>query len=243
MAGFTLVEVTMAVAVAGALAAVVLPQFLGSAKRAKYDTEVNAVFAEIAAREEQLRTRGSSAYFALESCSSATGCDDWSKLGVTTAIAQLSCRYEVHTGCRGEAPEAPGVPGHMLAQSWYFVVAICGEGSDAATTYVSSSVSSTIAKYSGVAEYTPSTTCSVEPGTLVATTDPDPQPSGDPPPADDPPPTSGSTTPPTTGPTTTTTTGTTTTSTTTAGTTTTGTTTCTGNNGNGNGNGPCNKTK
>src|SRR5262249_12510244 len=108
--GFTLVEMVVAVSVLGVLGTLVIPSFVRDARKAKYASEVNAVFGELLEREDQHRIEFG-AYHAAAQCPALTndnGTDvsactatggDWDMLKMSPKLRSLRCTYTVSTGC------------------------------------------------------------------------------------------------------------------------------------------------
>lgn len=140
--GFTLLELTIVVAIVGILAAVVIPNWASTARNKKYDPEITAMFAEIATREEQYKSEvGNGTYLNATTCPSApnpngidfnatcvTGATPWVTLRVNPTDTSIRCSYAVTTGLSGVAPTLPAVctavPLNFIG-SWYFIVATC----------------------------------------------------------------------------------------------------------------------
>src|SRR6185437_9385477 len=140
--GFTLVELLVAVSVLGVLGTLVMPSFARDARKARYDSEVSAMFNELLAREGEHKA-DFGAYHAAAACPSATNdsgtttstClgsnSDWSILGLQTKLRTLRCTYTVSTGCSGDTAVPPAnVKFNQGVESWAFVVAVCGTGTD-----------------------------------------------------------------------------------------------------------------
>ena len=178
--GFTLVELMVGVVVAGALTAVVIPQFAKQSGRVRYDSEVHAVFSELTQREEAMKL-DSGAFLAAAECLSApdpngqdvtsaclTTGSAWATLGVRAPQSKIRCTYQISTGCAGDSATVPaGVTFDGGASSWYYVVASCGTGADA-VTYFTGSTDSRIQKVGGAPSYTASTGCSGVAKVMVA---------------------------------------------------------------------------
>ncbi|MEJ7601748.1 MAG: prepilin-type N-terminal cleavage/methylation domain-containing protein [Kofleriaceae bacterium] len=158
--GFTLVEVMIACAVLAILAAIAIPMFSGQSRKAKADTEVVPMFAELAIRQEQYKV-DNSRYLTTAGCPAspsavardATSCvasgQPWNTLLVQLPTTKLRCSYAVTTGLGDTTVtnpssftfSSPPIP-------WYYIIATCDmDGSSAVTSmYFTSSVDSSIQK-------------------------------------------------------------------------------------------------
>jgi prepilin-type N-terminal cleavage/methylation domain-containing protein len=165
-AGFTLLELMVVVVIIAILAAIVVPTWVREGRKAKADTEVAAMFAEIATKEEQYKVEFGS-YLATAQCPTATstaGVDfnstcntatGWSNLRVQETSSSIRCKYQVFIGAANTAL-TPGstftVPCSTSgacttvtpATAWYYINAICdmdGQGdSSTNTTFFQSSL-------------------------------------------------------------------------------------------------------
>ena len=159
--GFTLVELMIVVVIIAILAAVVVPMFTGESKKVKVRTEVNAMFAELSAKQERYKAENN-VYLAVAECptpaSSApkavslcqnTG-DPWLDLGVIPPEQSLRCSYQVYIGDSSTAPTAPSgatvnIPSAYVATSWYMLHARCDMDDDTVIAhYVQSSFDGTM---------------------------------------------------------------------------------------------------
>ena len=145
--GFTLIELMIVVAIIAILAVVVVPLFTGEAKKVKAKTEVSAMFAELAAKEERYKSENN-AYLAVAECptpvnatpKAASACQTvgapWLSLGVIPPEQTLRCSYEVYEGDSATAPTAPSgatatvIPATYVATSWYMIHARCDIDND-----------------------------------------------------------------------------------------------------------------
>jgi type IV pilus assembly protein PilA len=138
-AGFTLMEVMVVVALIGILAAVVVPSWIRESRKTRGDSEVNAMFAEIGAKEEQYKI-DNGAYLAAPSCPSTTssaGIDfnatcvttgsAWANMRVNAPESKIRCTYVVTAGAAGTTLTPP--TGFTVANqpvgAWYYVVGTC----------------------------------------------------------------------------------------------------------------------
>jgi prepilin-type N-terminal cleavage/methylation domain-containing protein len=165
-AGFTLVELMVVVVIIAVLAAIVVPTFIREGRKAKADTEVAAMFSEIATKEEQYKSE-QGAYLAATQCPSTTstagvdfnvvcnGVAGWANLRVNATSSAIRCKYTVTTGAANTAltpgstftvPCSTGATCTTAtpAVSWYYITAICdmdGQGdSSTNTTFFQSSL-------------------------------------------------------------------------------------------------------
>jgi prepilin-type N-terminal cleavage/methylation domain-containing protein len=142
--GFTLIELMMVVAVIAVLAVIVVPSFMKETKRAKGQTEINPMFAELGNREEQYKMENGS-YLAAATCPSSasnagtlastclTSGSPWTLLRVQPSESKLKCTYTVTTGLAADDPTTAagfptwvtGVTPPTLAASWWFIEAEC----------------------------------------------------------------------------------------------------------------------
>jgi prepilin-type N-terminal cleavage/methylation domain-containing protein len=161
-AGFTLLEIMIVVAMVGILAAVVVPSWIRESRKTKGDSEVNAMFAEIAVKEEQYKI-DNGAYLAAATCpaspSSAnvdfnatcvTAGAAWTSLRVNAPESKIHCTYSVTAGAVGTtlAPPAGFTVAGQPVGAWYYVVGTCDLDGNAATnsTYFQSSTDTAIQK-------------------------------------------------------------------------------------------------
>ncbi|HET7500570.1 MAG TPA: prepilin-type N-terminal cleavage/methylation domain-containing protein [Kofleriaceae bacterium] len=154
-AGFTLLELMIVVALIGILAAVVVPSWIGEARKTRGDSEINAMFAEIATKEEQYKL-DNGVYLAAAGCPatpSTAGIDfnatcvtsgsPWATLRVNAPESKIRCTYALTAGAAGVTLTAPTgftVPGQP-AGAWYYVVGTCdldGAGGKSSTFFQSS---------------------------------------------------------------------------------------------------------
>lgn len=171
-AGFTMVEMMLVASIVGVLGTVVIPTFVRESKRVRYDAEVHSVFAELSGRQEIYKS-GNFRYHASAMCPNATNdngtatstclgsTSDWTKIKAKPSLQKLRCTYQISTGCPSDTPSPPaGVVFNRGVQSWFFIVATCGTGTDT-FTYFTSSTSSQVQKQKGTISYTSSATCSI----------------------------------------------------------------------------------
>lgn len=158
--GFTLLEVMIACAVLGVLAAVAIPQFAKESRRAKADTEIAPMFAELAVREEQYKV-DTGRYLTAAACPSsplaagqtATSCvasgQPWNTMGVQLPMSKLKCSYAITTGLGDSTVTNPsGFTFVSPTTTWWYVIATCDMDGVTSTTsrYFTSSIDSSIQK-------------------------------------------------------------------------------------------------
>jgi Tfp pilus assembly protein PilE len=134
------------VAIVAILAAIIIPSFTGEAKKVKAKSEVNAMVAELGAKEERYKNE-SNAYLAVPECptpvnstpKAVTACqntgDPWLDLGVIPTEQNLRCSYEITVGDSSVTPTAPSgatytIPTGCCATSWYIIHARCDIDND-----------------------------------------------------------------------------------------------------------------
>ena len=133
--GFTLIELMIVVAVIAILAAVVIPQFMGSSRKVKAESEVNPLFTEISFRQEQWRGENGS-YRALVECptvttptgvasTTCTASAEWALLRINAPINTLRCKYETWTGSTTGTTNPGGFVWTSPAVNWYYTIATC----------------------------------------------------------------------------------------------------------------------
>jgi prepilin-type N-terminal cleavage/methylation domain-containing protein len=162
--GFTLMEIMIAVAIIGVLAAIALPSFTSQTRKSKGDSEVNAFFAELRVREEQYQVEngkylstGSSETNTFPATASpsaqplGTLPTTWQTLKVRTPEASARCGYVVIGGTKTDTPGAMASSTFNYsapAKNWFYVLAHCDlDGNTAVDSYYFiSSDSSTIQK-------------------------------------------------------------------------------------------------
>ena len=123
----------------GILAAVVVPSWIRESRKTKGDSEINAMFAEIATKEEQYKI-DSGVYLTAALCPSApstagidfnaicvTSSSAWLTLRVNAPESKIRCTYAVTAGAAGTTLTPPTgftVPSQP-AGAWYYVVGTC----------------------------------------------------------------------------------------------------------------------
>ncbi len=154
--GFTIIELMIVVAIIAVLAVVVVPLFTSEGKKVKSKTEVGAMVAELASKQERYKNE-SNVYLAVAECPTpasqnakpVTACQTagspWVTLGVVPTEQNLRCSYEVYQGDSATAPTAPAgatvvIPAAYVATSWYMIHARCDiDGDGVLAHYVTSS--------------------------------------------------------------------------------------------------------
>jgi prepilin-type N-terminal cleavage/methylation domain-containing protein len=135
--GFTLIELMIVVAIIAILAAVAVPFFMGEARKTRSDSEVSAMFSELATKQEEYKLDNGT-YLAVPACPASpssqpqdiTSCKtsaSWLALRILPTESKLRCSYEVTIGAAGVDPAPPA--GFTLptgpANGWYFILATC----------------------------------------------------------------------------------------------------------------------
>ena len=150
------------VAIIAILAIVLVPTFTGEAKKVKAKTEVSAMFAELAAKQERYKSEANT-YLAVAECptpvnstpKAVTACQTagapWLTLGIVPTEQTLRCSYEVYIGDSATLPTAPvgatatTIPAGYMATSWYMMHARCDMDNDGTFAhFVSSSFDGTL---------------------------------------------------------------------------------------------------
>ena len=169
--GFTLIELMIVVAVIAVLAVVVVPTFLKSANKTKGKTEVTAMFAEIATKEEAYKSESSSnVYLAAAKCHTSgaqktaynfqTTCvttgSAWETLRIQAPESSMYCAYQIFAGTKTDTLTPPtgfknsrgsaATAEPSLSSGWWYIIADCDEDSHGGTNakYYMSSLDSTL---------------------------------------------------------------------------------------------------
>jgi prepilin-type N-terminal cleavage/methylation domain-containing protein len=151
--GFTLLEMMFVLVIVAILIAVALPMFTAETRKTNANAEVNAMFAELSAKEEQYKL-DQGVYLAAVACPPAptqfgqagafcvaTG-TPWDNLKVKLPVTNLYCSYTITAGLKAAVP-APPAPFAMAqpATGWYFITASCDmDGNGTFSTYFMNSV-------------------------------------------------------------------------------------------------------
>lgn len=157
--GFTVVELMIVVAIVAILAAIAIPAWTHESRQSKARSEVNAFFAEIAAKEEQYH-QDNGVYLALAACpassdptgSGSTSCmtsGTWLNARIAPPEQYVYCSYSVTIGNAGVNPSPPfGTLNTAPATTWYYVLATCDMDTTVAANsqYLTSNLDSTIQK-------------------------------------------------------------------------------------------------
>lgn len=136
--GFTLIELMITVAIIAILAAVAVPLFTKETRKSKASSEVGAVFAELAVREEQYKLENG-AYLDAAACPSmsglgptsrdATSCiatgQPWATLRVHLPETDLYCSYTVTQGNATGTNNPNGFTFTSPALPWFYILATC----------------------------------------------------------------------------------------------------------------------
>jgi type IV pilus assembly protein PilE len=161
-AGFTLLELMIAVAVLGILAGILVLSFAKPTRKAKTRSEANAMFAELHRAQTQNHTENgryfstgddaADIYPSAGSLSSKSqpvvAPDTWDEFKITNYPNNLYCGYVAISGTSSTAIPAIAVEFGMEQpdRTWYVLYAECNidDKSDVNTRYFSSSVDATL---------------------------------------------------------------------------------------------------
>jgi prepilin-type N-terminal cleavage/methylation domain-containing protein len=165
-AGFTLVELLIVIAMLAILAAITLPTFLGSSRKAKANSEVVSVFNDLRVRIEQFaQENGTYPPNLGESTMHPAGLPTTSKVAMLPTPAtwdairfmnsgpgEVYCRYTWVTGVGGNnanvGAQATAFGFVVPAADWFYLLARCNMDGDGATDsfYFTSSIDPSILK-------------------------------------------------------------------------------------------------
>ena len=151
------------VAIIAILASVVVPSWFRESRTGKARSEVSAMFAELATKEEQYYIDNNQ-YLQVGVCPSApvtngqdlvaAGCMGttyWQPLRVVPPSQTIGCTYEIVTGPNtvAPAPPAPFVLTATPTTSWFYIVATCDADGDpgAYSQYFTSNLDQSIQKF------------------------------------------------------------------------------------------------
>jgi prepilin-type N-terminal cleavage/methylation domain-containing protein len=147
--GFTLMEIMVAVAILGILAAIALPSFASTSRRMLGETEVREFFGELALREEQYRLEyaayvstgaNESSPFPANPSASAKTLGSlpavWTALKVRPPSSRARCTYVVIAGTPTDTPgPMASAQFHFVPpeRSWFYLLAQCDLDANAGT--------------------------------------------------------------------------------------------------------------
>jgi prepilin-type N-terminal cleavage/methylation domain-containing protein len=157
--GFTLIEVMVTVVIIALLAAIAVPAFTKESRKSKASSEVNAMFAELAVREDQYKLENG-AYLAADACPATTSPNGataascvatggaWEPLRARLSSDTLVCSYTITAGTGAGTSGPAGFSFTSPAGAWFYIHATCdGDGSAAVNAqYFVSNVSSKVQK-------------------------------------------------------------------------------------------------
>lgn len=125
------------VALVAVLVKLAIPMFTSDTRKGKAQAEVNAMFAELANREEMYKGDHGS-YVAAAACPSTTSPTGvsaasciasgmtWNSLHVSLPFSKLTCSYTISAGTSSTTPSVPsGFSFTAPPESWYFITASC----------------------------------------------------------------------------------------------------------------------
>ncbi len=141
-AGFTMIEIMITVAILGVLAKLALGSFIGTARKAKADSEISAFFAELRIREEQYQSENG-AFLSTSAAETtlfpatpiATGQAlgtlpaTWTKLKIKPPqTVGVKCSYVAIAGIPAGTPGAMATTNFAYvtpAKNWFYLLARC----------------------------------------------------------------------------------------------------------------------
>lgn len=150
--GFTLIELMIAVVVIAILAVVVIPQFTGSSRKVKADSEVSPMFSEISTRQEQWKSENG-VYRTLAECPTVTsptgvasttcsGTAEWTSMRINPQTTTLRCKYQTFTGTTTGTNNPSGFTWSSPPTNWFYILATCdtdGSSGTNSTFFIASS--------------------------------------------------------------------------------------------------------
>ena len=176
-AGFSLLEVTVTLAVVGALTKVALPHFMSTSRKAANESEVSPFFSEFHVRQSQFysengafRGTGSSEANEYPTAPSVRGTEltalpaSWKQLRIRTPESKARCSYVAVAGVGGSAGSVASTQFAFTppASAWYYLLARCPGGAND-TYYFASNKDSAIRQAIGPASSTVTGTPEPEP--------------------------------------------------------------------------------
>jgi type II secretory pathway pseudopilin PulG len=148
----------IAVAVIAILAVLVIPNWMGESRKSRARSEVAAMFAELATKENQYKVDNPT-YLTTATCPTGTPTSTaqdaspcvasggaWAPMRVILPEKTVYCTYTITTGTSADTPSPPtGFTMTQPAVSWYFIVANCNlSGAATNAIYFTSSVDTAI---------------------------------------------------------------------------------------------------